>query len=103
MTIVFVICSWYKGDPCTSGELKVNEKKDYLDRIEKLPEEFTQEGFKSKLKEFGTIAMLTNIESTHAENIYASYKCRNEVEVMFDGFKNDTVLKKCVKRSRYYI
>jgi hypothetical protein len=26
-------------------KLKVNEKKDYLDRIEKLPEEFTQEGF----------------------------------------------------------
>ncbi len=69
-------------------KLKVNEKKDYLDRIEKLPEEFTVEGFKSKQKQFGTIAMITNIDNPNAEDIYTSYKSRNEVEVMFDGYKN---------------
>jgi transposase len=68
--------------------LKVNEKKDYLDRIEKLPEDFTIEGFKAKQNQFGTIAMITNIESPDAEDIYTSYKSRNEVEVMFDGYKN---------------
>jgi transposase len=69
-------------------KLKVNEKKDYLDRIEKLPEEFTKEGYKSKLNQFGTIAIITNITNPDAEDIYTSYKSRNEVEIMFDGYKN---------------
>lgn len=87
---------WYVKYTITQGtivlfmdeKLKVNEKKDYLDRIEKLPEEFTKEGYKSKLNRFGTIAIITNIENPEAEDIYTNYKSRNEVEVMFDGYKN---------------
>ncbi len=69
-------------------KLKVNEKKDYLDRIETLPETFTKEGFALKFNQFGTIAMITNMEEPEAEDIFTSYKSRNEVEVMFDGYKN---------------
>lgn len=69
-------------------KLQQQEQKDYLDRIETLPEEYSIEKFKAKLDIFGTIAILTNAPNQNANHIYTTYKSRNSIEVMFDGYKN---------------
>lgn len=69
-------------------KLKVQEEKDYLDRIEKLPEEYSMEGFHQKSERFGTMTMISNLKDADAEHIYTTYKSRNNVEIMFDGVKN---------------
>lgn len=69
-------------------KLEVQEQKDYLDRIETLPEKYSREGFLAKVDIFGTIAMLSNVEGQDAAKVYTSYKSRNSIELMFDGFKN---------------
>lgn len=69
-------------------KLEVQEQKDYLDRIVSLPEKYTQQGFQLKIEVFGTIAMVSDVPSQDAKAIYSSYKSRNQIEVMFDGFKN---------------
>jgi len=69
-------------------KLKVQEQRDYLDRIETLPEYYQIESFYEREDRFGTIALLSNLEGKEAEHIYTTYKSRNEVEVMFDGMKN---------------
>jgi transposase len=68
-------------------ELKVIETKDYLTRIEKHPEEFSKEEYLKKYCEFGTIALLNNIDKS-AEDIFIDYKSRNQIEIMIDTFKN---------------
>lgn len=69
-------------------KLEVQEQKDYLDRIVSLPEKYNQEGFQRKIDVFGTIAMASDVPNQDAKTIYCSYKSRNQIEVMFDGFKN---------------
>lgn len=69
-------------------KLQQQEQKDYLDRIVTLPEEYTMEKFKARLDIFGTIAILTNAPDQIASQIYSTYKSRNSIEVMFDGYKN---------------
>src|SRR2546428_1025260 len=69
-------------------KLKVQEEKDYLDRIDKLPEDYSIEKFHERSDRFGTIAMVSNLASKEAQHIYTSYKSRNNIEVMFDGIKN---------------
>jgi hypothetical protein len=69
-------------------KLQQQEQKDYLDRIITLPEEYTIENFKAKLDVFGTIAILTNAPNQDASQVYSTYKSRNSIEVMFDGYKN---------------
>ena len=69
-------------------KLRVQEEKDYLDRIETLPEYYQLETFHNKMQKFGTIALLSNVEGHDAQHIFTSYKSRNHIEVMFDGIKN---------------
>jgi len=69
-------------------KLQQREQKDYLDRIVTLPEEYTMEKFKARLDIFGTIAILTNAPNQNASQVYTTYKSRNSIEVMFDGYKN---------------
>lgn len=69
-------------------QLRVQEEKDYLDRVDKLPEEYNIGDFHQKAERFGTIALLTNIKKAQGDFIYTTYKSRNEVEIMFDGMKN---------------
>jgi len=87
--------------------LRLNEESDYLSRIETHPEEYTKKGFDEKLHSFGTITMVYKVEpqaGAHAkkagngqkedkvkaieQTIYESYKQRNEIEAMFDSYKN---------------
>jgi transposase len=69
-------------------KLQQQEQKDYLDRIDTLPEEYTMEKFKARLDIFGTIAILSNAPNQNASLVYTTYKSRNSIEVMFDGYKN---------------
>ena len=70
-----------------NDELKVEESKDYLNRIETHPEKYSIEGFHQNVKKFGTLSILSNT-SNSAEKIYGFYKNRNQVELMIDAFKN---------------
>lgn len=69
--------------------LRVEEEEDYLSRIESHPEEgYSVEGFHQRRKRFGSIALITNLEGIHPSKIYQYWKCRAEIEVMFDVYKN---------------
>jgi hypothetical protein len=70
-----------------NDELRIQEEKDYISRLNNKPEIYTIEKFQKKKHHFGTLALLTNIDQKNAEEIYQIYKTRNQIEVMFDGFK----------------
>ncbi len=69
-------------------ELRIPEERDYLQRIEENPKEYTLDKFKQKRFNFGTLALLSYNLNKDAEQVYQIYKSRNQIEVMFDGFKN---------------
>jgi hypothetical protein len=88
--------------------LRVKEEKDYLSRIATHPETHSKNVFDDKLHRFGTITICYKIDNKDyadtkkkgkfkkkSENekpleqtIYESYKQRNEIEVMFESYKN---------------
>ena len=68
-------------------ELKAEEIKDYLKRIKTLPEKYDIEKFHQKEHEFGTIAMMNNVNK-ESEEIYVDYKSRGQIEGMIDILKN---------------
>lgn len=68
-------------------ELKSREEKDFLNRIESCPEDYTIEKFHEKQYQFGTIALLSNADKAPKET-YEDYKSRGEIETMIDAFKN---------------
>jgi len=68
--------------------LKLKEETDYLIRIETHPESYSIDQYHERRNRFGTIALLTNLKKTTAQETYQSYKTRNSIEVMFDGMKN---------------
>ena len=67
--------------------LKAEEQRDYLMRIEKYPDDYTLKQYHQKQPQFGTIALLTN-GKTAAHQTYETYKTRNEIEILFDAYKN---------------
>lgn len=68
-------------------ELRTREEKDYLARISNKPERYNLEQFHKKKLYFGTLALLSNLTGKSAEEVYQIYKSRNQIEIMFDGFK----------------
>lgn len=86
---------WYY-DQKISGErvllffdqkLQTEEQDDYLRRIHTHPEDYTKENFFEKECGLGSFACVTNLDKT-AENIYQAYKCRGQIEQVFDAYKN---------------
>lgn len=71
------------------GKLKEQEKNDYLNRIKTLPEKFSHDKFLLKLRCFGTIALLNNLEDNDPEKLFTTYKSRANIEQMFDSLKNE--------------
>lgn len=69
------------------SKLCLEEKNDYLHRIEEKYEKYSIEGFKKKELTFGTILITTNLKNTPQE-IYEKLKTRMEIESLFDVFKN---------------
>ncbi len=72
-----------------NDSLRAEEINDYLRRCETLPEKYNEETFYEKQYGFGTISFITNLEENiSAEEVYISYKSRNQIERMIDVFKN---------------
>jgi hypothetical protein len=69
-------------------DLRIEEMRDYLNRIEKFPDDYSPELFEEKQFEFGTIAILAQIDNNTAKEVFTNYKSRNNIEVMFDAYKN---------------
>jgi len=70
-------------------KLQIKEESDYLQRIVSKPEEYSIEKYYEKLTCFGTLTHTYSInENLNADQIYQAYKQRNEIETMFDGYKN---------------
>lgn len=69
--------------------LRAREEADYVARIATLPEEYTREKFTKKLTGFGTLTFTYSLKSEiSCEEIYQAYKQRNEIEIVFDAYKN---------------
>ena len=63
---------------------------------------FTEEKFYKKITQFGTLTILHHLaKETSPEAIYQAYKQRNEVEVMFDAYKNFLEADKTYMQNRY--
>lgn len=70
-------------------ELRVREEKDYLHRCITHPEEYTPDKFETKVNTFGTLTLIYDLPlKPTPEELYLTYKQRNEVEVMFDAYKH---------------
>ena len=69
------------------NDLRNEEEKDYILRIEKGLEGYTKENFLERQFKFGTIVLRTNLQKT-PEEIYCIYKERREIEQSFDFLKN---------------
>jgi transposase len=69
-------------------DLRVNEEKDYLDRINKYPEDYSQKSFFDRQIRMGALALMTNIDDFGAEALFQTYKSRCEVEQQFDVYKD---------------
>ena len=67
--------------------LKAEEQRDYLLRIEKYPDQYSLEQYLQKQQQFGTIFLLTKGKTT-AQKPYETNKTRNEIEILFDAYKN---------------
>ena len=68
-------------------KLRTEEERDYILRMGTHPEKYTRDGFDEKLHSFGTLTLTTNT-GVDARELYEKYKQRNEIEVMFDSYKN---------------
>lgn len=68
-------------------EMKTEEIKDYLLRTTSLPEEYNMEKFLERQYQFGTVAMLHNLDKSE-EEIFIDYKSRMQIETMIDTLKN---------------
>jgi len=82
--------------------LRVEEENDYLLRTKTHPDEFTEEKFYKKLSQFGTLTLLYHLANKSTEQeLYIAYKQRNEVEMVFDSYKNFLEADKTYMQNRY--
>lgn len=69
-------------------QLKIQEEKDYLERIITHPEQYTLDDYHQKQYRFGTVALLSNLTVLTAEEVFLTYKTRTAIEGLFDSMKN---------------
>ncbi|KAA6339232.1 hypothetical protein EZS27_012819 [termite gut metagenome] len=68
---------------------RVSKENDYFQRTKRQPEQYAASGFYEKLHQFGTLTMLYKTSRAIQSNeVYETHKQRNEIEVMFDSYKN---------------
>ena len=82
-----IISKDYRFNLYLDGQLKEQEKNDYLSRIESLPDDYNREGYLEKVNTMGTIAILHNTDFSPRQ-VYEEYKERGEIEQLFDHLKN---------------
>ena len=68
--------------------LRLSEQKDYLDRVDKHPEEYNVKGYHDNQFKMGTFSTIDNVGDKVVKDIYYTYKSRCEIEQLFDCFKN---------------
>jgi transposase len=84
--------------------LRVTEENDYLQRITGKSKKYTQERFFEKLLAFGTLTVMCHINhQPQAGDVYQTYKQRNEIEVMFDSYKNYLAADVTYMQDRYVL
>lgn len=72
-------------------KLRVAEESKYLKKINSHPEIYSQDKFAQKMEGFGTLTIVSKLmgqENLSPQELYQAYKQRNEVEIMFDSYKN---------------
>jgi len=84
--------------------LRTDEENDYLSRIQTHPEEYSIEKFRGKLDAFGTLTIMKKTDKEfNAKEIYEAYKQRNDIEVLFDSYKNFLDADKTYMQDRYVL
>lgn len=68
-------------------QMMIKEKRDFIIRMQKEIESYTEEEFTKQMSQFGTFSIIAKNES-NAEEMFLNYKSRMGVEVLFDGVKN---------------
>ncbi len=84
------------------SDLKNDEEKDYLQRLEANYENYSQQGFFDKQYDFGTIVMQTNLNDA-PQKIYELYKSRGQIEQSFDFLKNFLDADKIYLQNKYAV
>ncbi|GHT95160.1 hypothetical protein FACS1894122_12430 [Alphaproteobacteria bacterium] len=84
--------------------LRVEEEQDYLQRIETHPEKYSINEYRQRLHTFGTLTLVHYTTSPQsAKQIYEAYKKRNEIETMFDSYKNFLEADKTYMQNRFVL
>jgi len=82
--------------------LRVEEEADFLSRIQTHPDKYKEVDFYKKIDQLGTLTLMSHVpEKQSAQLLYETYKQRNEIEVMFDAYKNFLVADKTYMQDRY--
>ncbi len=84
--------------------LRTEEENDYLSRIQTHPDEYTIDKFRKKLDAFGTLTIVKKTDKDlTAKEIYEAYKQRNDIEVLFDSYKNFLEADRTYMQDRYVL
>ena len=85
-------------------KLRVEEEKDYLNRIKSHPDKYKEKVFFDNLHKFGTLTLISRLpKECTAQELYEAYKQRNEIETMFDAYKNFLNADKMYMQDRYML
>lgn len=86
-------------------KLRVEEERDYLLRVEENYEGYTIDNYLAHLHTFGTLTIVYNVNNdvSKPQQLYEIYKQRNEIEVMFDGYKNFLEADKTYMQNRFVL
>jgi len=68
-------------------QMMIQEKRDFVMRMEKGCNGYTPDEFVKKMPEFGSFSVITAMQ-TDARTLFLNYKSRVYVEILFDGVKN---------------
>ena len=69
--------------------LRLEEENDYLTRTKTQPDAYKEDNFFEKMHQFGTLTITSYLpEELTPQQLYETYKQRNEIEMMFDAYKN---------------
>jgi len=84
--------------------LKVEEEADYLTRTRTHPDKYNETDFFEKIDHLGTLTLISHLpEKLSAQQLYETYKQRNEIEVMFDAYKHFLTADKTYMQNRYVL
>ena len=84
--------------------LRLSEETDYLMRIKSHPDKYNEEGFYARINRFGTLSLVSNLpDDLSPEQLYQAYKQRNQIETMFDSYKNFLEADKTYMQDRFVL